>query len=395
MTDDVKSIDASGFLRLFDRIFPDSYIAPLKAYENNGSGYEFFRAFAAVGERVSSAIANVERGLFAIYATGGAYATGTVTLTRTTVAAEVTVKAGSVFKSSIGNRRFVTTKDNTFGVGIASITVDVRASQPSPQWNLPGPVTGIISGNTTQGWLDEIEFLILDPPYGDATISVSSSALMSGGKHATLDAIGKDRGISRHNTETDDQYRWRVIKLPDVVSLGAVNRALAQLLQPFDLVYTLRETFQHEYQECWDGPSPNAGTPTYAATMPPQPPYVRNQFVYDYRRPGDPLENRWLDSKDYRGAFIVQVPNLPTVTYRGMAYDDTAMTLADHTVTIGDTTGWRAQTAYDTVPSDYIKNGAYDGKDAGKSSFYLRLAQTLDAVKAAGISYGIEVNGVT
>jgi len=69
---DAVVYDQQHFLDLFDRLFPFDYLAPMKL--NPNSGYELLQAFAAVGARLSEAIAHLECGALIIYASGGEYA---------------------------------------------------------------------------------------------------------------------------------------------------------------------------------------------------------------------------------------------------------------------------------------------------------------------------------
>jgi hypothetical protein len=148
-----------------------------------------------------------------------------------------------------------------------------------------------------------------------------------------------------------------------------------------------------------------AGTPTTAVGISPKIP--TDLFVYDPDAiPGHdiyPFNNRWLSEEDFRGAFIVVVPNYPAITDVGMVYDDTAsfpfdfLTYNDAAVNIGQ----RSYSAYDLDvffsiegPNNRtLTGGGYDGFDLGKQAVYKGLASQLQRVKAGGVLAVIELQG--
>lgn len=104
-----------------------------------------------------------------------------------------------------------------------------------------------------------------------------------------------------------------------------------------------------------------------------------------------PFRNRWLGSRDYRAAFIVTVPELASMTMLGMAYNDTAVTPADLT----DSIGKRAVSAWNVPANNFPGElqGAYNGTDAAKQGVYNSLAEQLDQIKAAGVNVEIVIQG--
>jgi hypothetical protein len=125
--------------------------------------------------------------------------------------------------------------------------------------------------------------------------------------------------MARLEAELDSAYRYRLRNLPDTVSPGAIVRLCDAYLDQFGIEYEFVEVWQLDYQTCWDAPSPNVGTPSYAASLPTSPVYYDNLFVYDdpvgtrAAWPNPQFRNRWLDEVEYRGAFIVVVDPLDPV----------------------------------------------------------------------------------
>lgn len=376
------------FLDLVDRVTPESFILPLK---NVGPGYEAFQADAQVKARVSLAISRLDLVAFIQDAPAGAFATATVSLTRAAGGAAMTVKAGSVFTTSNGGRDFVLVTDVPFAMNDAGPhTATVQAVRRSYQWNVPGPVT-TASGQVLPGDIDTIKNLIEDPVFSDTTVQMTQTTDATGGAPPALAQLGADRAITQNPGESTLQFRQRIRQLPDTVSPAAIKRALTNFFAPFPGVsFDFIETWQPTYQEAFDCPSPNPGTPTFLATIPTT--IDTNLFVFDDTRPAyPPFRNRWLDENDYRGAFIVTVPNLAAISDYGMAYDDTAETPAALTTVNGK----RSVNAYDVPRSNFPGElqGAFDGFDTGKASVYKGLFDTLEAIKGGGVTIEIVLQG--
>lgn len=392
--------DQSYYLALFDRNLPEDYLTPIRVALNGG--YELFQGFAEVGERLSLAIERLECGSFIIFAPGGRYATVVVEFYRdNATAGAVTVKAGTVVTTSQG-RDFITTTDAVFGpVDTGPITAAAQAVAPGYAWNVPGTrVTA--RGETLPGDIDTIKTTIQTDAAGavgyvDPTVRVRQVPDAAGGVDPMLDGLGADRGLPRLASEDDNAYRYRLRTLPDTVSPGAVRRTIAHLLEPFNETADFIETWDVRYQTCWDAPD---------QPIPGNPDYDPNLFCYDDPRPaygpgpghpvppGLPFYNRWLDEAEFRGAFIVVLPRLATISDVGMAYDDPGMGPADFVAP--STQGRRGYPAFD-VPSDFSivfgLQGGYDGFDLGTSAVYLGVWQTLQQIKAGGVAAIVEVRG--
>lgn len=147
----------------------------------------------------------------------------------------------------------------------------------------------------------------------------------------------------------------------------------------------------------------------FAVAQPPVPGYQPtipagldpDLFAYDPDPPYPPypFENRWLSEEDFRGAFIVVVPNYPAITDVGLGYDDTAINPAGLLTynDAGTNIGYRSTGAYDLtdafVPPPTFSAGFYDGFDLGKQAVYKGLWDNLQLVKAAGVLSIIELQG--
>lgn len=392
---DEQPYDAQHFLDQLEDLFPEDWWGPMKA--NPDAGYELFQTFAAIAARCSLAVNRFEVGALAIFATGGTLAQAPVAFSRpSSSAGAVTVRAGTVVSTSKGDRRFVLFNDVVFGaLDVGPLDAVVTAVATGWEWNVPGPVTRS-SGEVLEGEIDAIVRPRYDPPYGDPTIYVAQTGdVIVLGSAPMLDGLADDRGLRRDAGESDASLSLRVRTLPDTVSPGAIRRMLSALLDPLNLPWDFIETFEHRYQECYDAPSLNAGTPTYQATPPTSPDFDTNLFCYDDPRNIDPFRNRWMDMNEYRGAFIVVLHQDITLHDVGMAYDDPGMSWSVfHPVGGPSTTHpWRATPAYD-APSDptypLVYAPCFDGFDLMRSAVYAAVANHLEQIRAGGVTAVVE-----
>lgn len=383
----VPYLNQADFLNMVGRLLPPEYLAPLFS---PGPGGEIYFAQTAIGFRVSLAIANYQAASYIGTAPDGGFAEAPVTFSRpTATAGAVTVKAGTVVQSATYGRQFALMADVAFGAADLSASGIVQALFQGEQWNVRGPYT-TAAGEVVPGEINQVVMWILSPAYGDATITVAQASDAVGGQSSVLVQHGADRGFTRAVNEPTNTFRHRIQTLPDTVSPLAIQHLLASYAAAYPgTTWDFIETFQSTYQEAFDCPSPNLGTPTYQATIPAS--IDTNLFVYDDPRPAYPFRNRWLDENDFRGAFIVVVPNLPALTDVGMAYDDTAVSPS----ALLTAYGYRSVSAYD-VPSGYSASspGGYDGFDLAKQSVYRGLYASLQQVKAAGIFFAVELQGM-
>jgi len=149
---------------MFDRLLPDHYLTPLKS---PGPGYEVFQMLAKVGERYSLSVERFASAAFILSAAGGAFATGSVELYRAAPHPDgisVTVKAGTIVKSSRGGRRYLTTADVLFGpTDLGPFLVGVKAEAQGYEYNEPG-ILVTPSGISLEGEIDTIDVLVEQSP---------------------------------------------------------------------------------------------------------------------------------------------------------------------------------------------------------------------------------------
>lgn len=380
MSNLVASYSSADFLALFDRLFPESYLEPLKS---PGPGYELYQAAAQVGARVSLAADRVDQCAYIFTAPTGSFATVNVLFSRqVNTAGDVTVKAGTVVVTSKGDRRFATTADAVFSGGaLGPISAPARAVAMGYEYNVRGQRTAA-DGEILPGEIDTVLELFEDPVFGDPTIVVSQVDDATGGAPAALGQHGFDRGLPQRPGEDPEAYRARIRRLPDVVTPAAIRRAIDAVFLRYGVVPTLIETWEPTYQTCWDAPTQPVGE------LDP------DLFVYDDPRPNPPFRNRWLDEVDFRAAFIVVVPALLPLQDYGFCYDDPGTQPGDFNQDVGSVHGMRAASAYDVADTFTIElQPCYDGPDLQLQAVYLGLFELLQEIKAAGVSAVVELEG--
>lgn len=395
--------DTSYFLTMFDRRLPLDYLAPLKLQE--GAGYELFQQNAEVFSRVSRAIERLECGCIIMYSQGGSYAETTVEFSRPSAAGgAVRIGAGTIVSCSATGRRFATQTDVDFGaLELGPKAVLVKALAPTWQYNVLGKEITPVSAIVLEGEIDTILTIIQinlatgQKDYLDGSIVVTNVLPASGGQVPLLDGLGLDRGIIRNENEPDDRYRYRVRILPDNLTPAAIRRALTALFDQYGVTYQFIETFDLNYQTCWDFPSPNAGTPTYMNPYPSELNAWKDVFTFDDPRDPTPFMNRWLDVVEDRATFIVVVPHLQPIQDFGGPYDDTAMDAGDRQTLQGSVAGSWALMVYDApigvLPAADGPVAPYDSFDAGIQGFYGTVWQLLQELKAAGVVAVLEQQG--
>lgn len=395
--------DSEYFLSMFDRRLPYDYLQPLKV--NTNSGYELFRAAAAVFERVSQAVERLECGSIIMFSWGGTQAEVEVEFSRPTAAAgAVTLAANTIVSCSRSGRLFYTLTDAVFGaLDIGPVAVTARALANSWQYNVAGKTITPVSAITLEGEVDTILRAIqIDPATGlrdflDATLEVQNIDPGTGGRDAMLDGLGSDRGVIRAPSEGDDVYRYRVRSLPDTVSPAAIIRVLENLKDAWGVTYQFVEVGDRAYQTAFDFPSQNAGTPSYQTPYPAACLPYENVFTYDDPRPAyPPFTNRWLDDVEFRAAFFVVVSLPQAIAEYGMHYDSVDVTPADRETLNGVAAGFFAISAFD-IPSGLDSAagvaGCYDGSDPGLNGFWYAWWTTLQTLKAAGVAAILESQG--
>lgn len=366
------------FLDLAERILPSGYVEGLK---NNG-GWEFYQAMAKMFERVSLAIGRYELSQYVLSAPRGSTAKCTVEFYRTASPSSpsVTMLKGTIVKCSKSSRFFSLDDDVVMASNVLAASGEVTALAYGFEYNVPGPYT-TPSGELIPGEIDAIELPLQSPPFSDPTVGVRQLTDATGGSAAALEQLAVDAGFTPDANEPSSQIRARLRQVPDIYTPEAIDRALAKYCERIGIPYTVIETWQSDYQTCWDGPDDAIGD------------YDPNLFCYDDPRPTPPFRNRWLSERDHLGAFFVVVPDLPSIAEYGMAYDDPALTVADYHTSLG----MRAPSAYD-LPESYTADpstpyltGVYDGDDYEKNSFYAGLYQLLQSIRSYGVVADVEV----
>jgi len=375
------ALTQQDLLDVLDAVFPAEYLAPLK---DPGPGYELPQAYAQILAFASTMIEYLATNAFILTSEGPAKATVTVSFSRQNAGAgAVTVKRGTVVSTSETGREFVTLQDAVFGGSdVGPIEVPAQARFYGWNYNVKGPVT-LSSGEILEGEIDTVKLPLQEPVFADPTIYVEQVTDATGGRLGFLDGLGKDRGVDRVRGEPDQRYRQRVRSLPDTITPDAIQRVIAAHLAPWGVEPTFIETWSPAYQTCYD--APNQTYPYLGALYDP------NLFCYDDPRTDVGFRNRWLDERDHRGAFIVQVPNLAPLFDTSMAYDDTAPSFAE----LRNPNGARAVGAYD-VPVDAsadLVQGGYDGFDVQKQAVYKGLYDLLQKIKAGGVYATVELEG--
>lgn len=266
---------------------------------------------------------------------------------------------------------------------IGPFTVDIEAVAVGYEYNVLGEALAA-DGTTLAGDIDTIKDLVEDPQMGDLTFEVRQILSTSGGRDASLDQLGLDRGIARNQNEADSNYRSRVSLLPDTVSIDAVSRLAKQTMEPFYSSFTVIETWDIAYQTCYDAPAETI----FGSSFNP------NLCVYDDPDTDSvPYRNRWLDEVDHRGGFIVVLENTQPIADSGMIFDDIVINAND--LYSATTKGRRGLSAFDvpvTVGFGY-QLACWDGYDGPKRAAYKSLYDSLQQIKAAGSSAAIALRG--
>jgi hypothetical protein len=361
------------------RALDPAYIEPIR---DVGPGYELYQASAQVMRRCSLAVSGFAEDIYILTSRGGVLATIQATFFRQNASAGAgRMLAGTIVSANSRGAGFRTVADAVFGPSDLTATAPAVALGYGYEWNILGPFIDP-DGVTWPGELDTINLPLQSPIYFDPSILVRNDEASDGlGRPRTLDVLGGERALPRYTNETDANYRARIRTLPDTISPAAIKRQLANYFRQIPgLFWHHVETWQHEYQECFDAPD-IVPTPTE--------PYSSTLFVFDDPGPVSPIRNRWLGEHDYLGAFIVEVAMPPTISDYGFAFDDGALELEDVTTTVG----LGAFAAFDVSDSMLppALAPAYDGVDFGIESFFGNLWTLLDSIKAAGVFVVIKI----
>lgn len=353
------TLSQSDFLSLFERITSPNWLVPIR---DIGPGYEILQAYAKIFERCSLAVARLLYGNLILSSEGAKKSSVLVTFSRPTYdAGAFTIRQGSIVTTSVGDRRFQTAEDVSFGITSLSVTVIATAVASSYQFNVLGPFTAA-NGEIVPGEIDTIVSLDMDPPFADATVTVAQASDATGGQPPSLDGLGEDRGVKRSSGENDDQYRVRVRTLPDTISPDAIERSVIAYLAKF-----VQDT-SNEFIEASD---------------------LGSYADVDFCDSGAIV----LDEIEFRAMFIIRLPLWNGFSEFGCAYDDPGEVSDDFVTGAPIIDGHRSTPAYDipNIHIDGVNQCAYDGYDLGAVALYEKLYDTLQKIKAAGVTALVEI----
>ena len=186
----------------------------------------------------------------------------------------------------------------------------------------------------------------------DLGFGVTNAVSPVGGKLGMLDEIGRERKIPRADGESDDAYRRRVARIPDVVSPNAIKRACSRFFTPHGWAATFIEVGTPQFPGFfYDVPSGDA---------------PGNACAYDMDftvRPADRMRVL-TDYVEMRAFFLVGVPATGLGEF-GFAYDA-------HPLGGYDLTGL---------------GGMYDGYPAGEAALNKALWNDIVVRKAGGVGF--------
>lgn len=191
---------------------------------------------------------------------------------------------------------------------------------------------------------------ILD--WRDLGFEITSITVPAGGRDAILDMYAEERGARpRQSFEDDETMRDRIAELADVVTPGAILRAVNRALEPYGM-----EGLAIDAANGFDG-------------------LFIDVDALDYYEPGDLYpENPWklyTTKSEAFGWFWVVAPCLGDGEW-GTSYDDgPTIFLEPLSLFLGP--------AYDF--------GFFDGFATGANAVYASIYQTVDAIRGAGIGF--------
>lgn len=194
----------------------------------------------------------------------------------------------------------------------------------------------------------------------DFAISVTNEFSPAGGRSAMLDELGHDRNVNRSPGETDDQYRLRVWKLPDVVSPNAIRRAANRVLSQYGTAACFREVGDVDHL-----------FPGFFYDVAPADVAFDSKYAYAYDldfavRPQDRFK-LVMDYTEFRAFFMIGVPPASLGEF-GFAYDATGEI-----------------NFYDSSP--YLD--FYDGYALTSSIINRRVWDAVEKARAGGVSFDL------
>lgn len=201
--------------------------------------------------------------------------------------------------------------------------------------------TGGTDGDTTWSVLD----------WGDLGFRILDMEAPSGGRDDDLFLMGQERGLFQQSNETDVEFRQRAARLEDVITPGAIGRAVNRALEPFG--------FRGEAIDVQNGLTG----------------FFFDVDAFDYYETGDTFPtDPWklfLSEQEAFGWFLVVVPWLGFGDF-GMFYDEGPILFLDG-------------------PQEYIgpafDSGFYDGAALSANASYAALHETVDKIRAGLVGF--------
>lgn len=412
------------FLGLWRRIFPRSYTRPLET-EGDGEGLDPVAVAARIFARAEQAIDyTTQRYYLKAHtlqtgepAAGLGYAAGTLTLTREApVDFEIVLVVGTLlqafFVDSYGETRegatYEVTSELVMPAGSAGpFALEVEAVAGGFSGNVrAGSIRAFVAQTVAEiedatigGGLDEVtnagtrdaflashlgryfvfdtttpisvdrerprrivtvsgQTVTIDTPYAaagspadgrvlafnDLGIVIEQPDALEGGRDAWLDELGAERRINRRLAESDDSYRSRICELPDTISPGAILRICRRILDPIGVRFALKETRD---PATWPG-------------------FIFDVDPFDV---GTPFDGGYVGGCDVVTSFVICV-GLGGLGEFGAPYDATTLLPNPN--------------AFDVM--------AWDGFPVGYASALAALYDQINAARAAGVCFHLELD---
>lgn len=200
----------------------------------------------------------------------------------------------------------------------------------------------------------------------DLGFEIVSIEAPTGGRDNVLKILGDERGLQQQPGESDDAFRKRAAKLPDMVSPNAINRAINRILGEYGYWGRAR-----------DLGGPNTGKrPSYRGAFFDVATIAAPDFVsvFDMYAPGDVFPTNdtmlQLSIEESRWHFFVEVPRFMLGDW-GPFFDESPA------VSDGD----------DGYISHAFEYAAFDGYPITAYQIYSRIYNTVDSLRMGGVAF--------
>lgn len=211
---------------------------------------------------------------------------------------------------------------------------------------------------------DTVTWSIVD--FLDLGFELAAIGAPVGGKDATLKILGEERGLYQQPGESDDAFRQRASRLPDMVSPNAINRIVNRILGEYGYWGRARDL----------GGPPSRRRPPFRGVFYDVPPTSAPEFVsaYDLYGPGDLFPENdtmlQLSVEEARWHFFVEVPRLILGDW-GPFYDQS--------FSVGLPDGGYINAAFD--------HAFYDGYPVTAYQIYARIHNAVDVTRMGGVGF--------